>query len=215
MCNGEVDRLIYLHHHFYKSAEKDCFSFRTGKAASWLLLLLVENWLQPAGGASMSWKHSVYVAATQRNRNTDTHLMSCMLPYETLVVWVPEANTPIIGGADTDVTLPSMLTEWKARHQVFMTHKLTWKTQRELDIRATVASAWLNHKKFGTMIWDLNLLDPAKLKTMIIRSTESINQQQFYYFINYFSHILSKNTKHSPVAAPLMRGFDAFLCHMW
>lgn len=44
----------------------------------------------------------------------DTHLMSCMFPYENLVVGVPEANAPIPGGADTDVTLPCMLTERKA-----------------------------------------------------------------------------------------------------
>lgn len=51
--------------------------------------------------------------------------MSCMLSNKSLVVRVPEENTAIIGGADTDVTLPCMLTEGKARHQTFMADELT------------------------------------------------------------------------------------------
>lgn len=44
----------------------------------------------------------------------DAHLMGCVFPYKNLVVGVPEANAPIAGGADADVTLPCMLTERKA-----------------------------------------------------------------------------------------------------
>lgn len=60
-----------------------------------------------------------------------THLVSCMFPYENLAVGVPEAHTPIGGGADADVTLSRVLTERKAWHQVFVAHELTWKTHRE------------------------------------------------------------------------------------
>lgn len=96
--------------------------------------------------------------------------MSCVFPYKNLVVGVPEANAPITGGADTDVTLPCMLTERKAWHQVFMAHKLTWGKKKKITEswtsakseilksveEATDVPAGLNHKELGMTIWDLN-----------------------------------------------------------
>ncbi|TNN69119.1 39S ribosomal protein L22, mitochondrial [Liparis tanakae] len=54
--------------------------------------------------------------APERHR-ADPHLVGRLLPDQHLAVRVPEANRPIVGGADADVTLTRMLAERKARHQ--------------------------------------------------------------------------------------------------
>ena len=43
-----------------------------------------------------------------------TDLMSCMLPYEGLLLGVPEANAAVVGAADADVALALVLAEGKA-----------------------------------------------------------------------------------------------------
>lgn len=54
------------------------------------------------------------------------HLVSSMFPEKNPAGRVPEADTAITGGADADVALAWMLTEWEARHQVLVAHQLTW-----------------------------------------------------------------------------------------
>ena len=52
-----------------------------------------------------------------------------MLPYEGLLLGVPEANAAVVGAADADVALALVLAEGKAWHQVFVADELPWKTQ--------------------------------------------------------------------------------------
>lgn len=51
--------------------------------------------------------------------------MGSMFPEKNHGAGVPETNAAIIGGADTDVILPCMLTEREPWHQVSMAHQLT------------------------------------------------------------------------------------------
>lgn len=51
--------------------------------------------------------------------------MGGLFPQENLPVRVPEANAPVAGGADAQVTLAWMLAEGEARHQVSVAHELT------------------------------------------------------------------------------------------
>lgn len=55
----------------------------------------------------------------------DAHLMSRLLPRESPVVRVPEANAAVAGGADAHVTLAFVPTEGKAQNQIFMADELT------------------------------------------------------------------------------------------
>ena len=114
---------------------------------NWEICLLITS--AAGAGLTAACRGHQWVVKTHRfccndttEGKSDTHLMSCMLLYESLVVWVPEANTPIIGGADTDVTLACVLTEWKARHEVFMADELTWKTQCWMSASYHKAQLW-------------------------------------------------------------------------
>lgn len=59
------------------------------------------------------------------NWQSPTHPVTCVFSDENLVVGIPEANSAIVGGADTQVALSSELAEGKARHHVFVARELT------------------------------------------------------------------------------------------
>lgn len=76
-------------------------------------------------------KHDTKPLSVLVDTGQDTHLMSCVLPNKSLAAGVPETDTAIAGGADTDVTLPCMLAKREAGHQVLMAHELTWKNTQK------------------------------------------------------------------------------------
>lgn len=128
-------------------------------------------------------KRTVSVAMTQEKETgkSHTYLMSCMLLYKSLVVWIPEANTPVIGGADTDVTLPCMLTEGKARHEVFMADELTWKTQSDGYKRLIIKQRYKKATKYqnwGPSLWWLCLIESQGIWDDCLRSGSSHSQTE-------------------------------------